>query len=88
MDIRRRVSFMERWVRTGKAYYVASLVAILTSAAVFLVIGGRDMAAVSVACLAAISCVPYHARRVETIRRGKEILNCHCPERNPRPLGL
>ena len=79
---------MERWVRTGKAYYVASLVAILTSAAVFLVIGGREMAVVSVVCLTAISYMPHNARRIERIRRGRDILNRYCPERNPRPLGL
>ena len=62
--------------------------AILTIAAVFLIIGGRDMAAVSIVCLTAISFMPYHARRVERIRRGKEILNRYSPERNPRPLGL
>jgi hypothetical protein len=81
------VSSVERWVRTGKAYYVANLVAMLASVAVFLIVGGRDMAVVSVVCLTAISCMPYHARRVERIRRGKEILNRYCPERNPRPLG-
>lgn len=82
------LSWVERWVRTGKAYYVANLVAILTSAAVFLIIGGRDMAAVSVICLTAVSCIPHNARRREKIRRGKEILNRYCPERNLRPLGL
>jgi hypothetical protein len=81
-------TFVERWVRTGKAYYVANLVAILTSAAIFVIVGGRDMAAVSIACLTAVSGLSYDARRVEKIRRGKEILNRYCPERNPRPLGL
>ena len=82
------LSFVERRVRTGKAYYVANIVAILTSAAVLLIVGGRDMAAVSVVCLTAISCMPFHARRVERMRRSKEILNRYRPERNPRPLGL
>jgi hypothetical protein len=85
------VSFVERWVRTGKAYYVANFVAILTSVAIFLIMGDREVAAVSVVSLTLtlfISCMPYHARRVERNRRGKEILNRHCPERNPRPLGL
>ena len=81
-------SFVERWVRSGKAYYAANLVAILTSAAVFQIIGGPDMAVVSVIALAAISCLPYHARRVERIQRGKEILNRYSSERSPRPLGL
>jgi len=82
------VSFVERWVRTGKAYYVANLMAILTTAAVFLIIGGRDMTAVSVLCLAAISGLSYDAHRTQTIQRGKEILNRYSPERNSRPLGL
>jgi hypothetical protein len=82
------VGFVERWVRTGKAYYVANLVAILSSAAVFLMVGGRDMVVVSVICLTAISGVSYDARRLERIRGGKEILNRYCPERNPRPLGI
>jgi hypothetical protein len=64
------VSFVERWVRTGKAYYVANPVAILTSVATFLIIGDRDLAAGSVVALIAISCMPYHARRVEGMRRG------------------
>jgi hypothetical protein len=81
-------SFVERWARTGKAYYAANVVAILTSGATFLIIGDRDLAAVSVVALIAISCMPYHARRVERIQRGKEILDRYCPERKPRPLGL
>ena len=83
-----RVSFFERWVRTGKAYYAANFVAIITSVTTFLIIGDRDLAAVSVVALIAIVCTPYHAHRVETIRRGKEILDRYCSERNPGPLGL
>lgn len=83
------LSFVERWVRTGKAYDIACVLAILTSVAIFLVFGGRDISAVSVVYLIILSfSIPYNSRRAEKIRRGKEILNRYCPERNPRPLGL
>ncbi len=78
------VSFVERWVHSGKACYVANFVAVFTSVTVFLIIGGFEMAAVSVVCLTAISfSISDNAGRVERIRRGKEILNRYCPERKP-----
>jgi hypothetical protein len=82
------VGLVERWVRTGKAYYVSNLVAILTSAALILIVGGRDVVVVSVICLTAISGMSYDARRVERIRRGKGIRSGYCPEHNPKPLGI
>jgi hypothetical protein len=32
--------------------------------------------------------IPAYERRIDRIRRGKEILNRYSAERNPRPLGL
>jgi hypothetical protein len=71
----RAFSFFDRWVRTGNALYVASLVAILTSVGVFLAIGGRNAVAGSAVCITAVfAAKAYHARRIEKMRRGKEIL--------------
>jgi hypothetical protein len=84
-----KLGLFGRWARTEKAIYIASSLAILVSVGVFLATGSNDAAAGSVVCLIVVlASTPHHARRVERMRRSKEILNRYSPERNPRPLGL
>ena len=85
------LSFVERWVRSGKAYYAANLIATLGIAAVgsiFAIIGGRELAIIPVFALISVASLPAHARRAEKTQRSKEILDRYSPERSPRPLGL
>jgi hypothetical protein len=84
-----RLGLFGRWARTEKAIYIATFMAILATVAVFLTIGSGNAVAGSVICLIAVlASMPYNARRIEKMRRGKEILDRYNPERNPRPLGL
>jgi hypothetical protein len=83
------LSVFGRWARTGNAISVAATVGILASAGVFLATGSNGAAEGSVVCLIMVLVgMPYHSRRAEQMRRGREILNRYSPERNPRPLGL
>jgi hypothetical protein len=62
---------------------------LILSVAAYLAAGGRDVIDSALVCLiVTILSAPYHARRVEQMRRGKAILNRYSAERNPRPLGL
>ena len=62
---------------------------LILSVAAYLAAGGTDGIDSVVVCLIVMGLSgPYHARRVEQMRRGKAILNRYSPERNPRPLGL
>jgi len=81
--------FFVRWARTEKAISIASCLGILASIVAFLAMGDKDVAAMSIFGLVVVlASMPYHARRVERMRRGKEILNRYNPERNRRPLGI
>lgn len=85
----RKLGLFGRWARAGEAICIASSAVILASVGVFLATGSGGAAAGSVVCLIVVLAgMPYHARPIETMRRGKEILNRYSPERNPRPLGL
>ena len=84
-----KLGLFGRWARSGEAICIASSVAILASVGVFLATGSGGAAASSSVCLIVVLAgMPHHARRVEKMRRGKEILDRYSPERNPRPLGL
>jgi hypothetical protein len=84
-----RLGLFGRWARTEKPIYIATFIAILATIGVFLAMGSGNTVGGSVLCLiAVIATMPYNARRIEKMRRGKEILDRYSPERNPRPLGL
>jgi len=72
-----------------KALSMAVVSLVLLVAAVFVAHDSNDGLADSVICLVAVLVsMPYHDRRIEKMRRGREILNRYGPERNSRPLGL
>jgi hypothetical protein len=84
-----RLGLYGRWARTEKPIYIATIMVILATVGVFLAIDSGNAVAGSVICLIVVfASMPYNARRIEKMRRGKEILDRYSPERNPRPLGL
>jgi hypothetical protein len=84
-----KFNFLGRLARAENAIGAAAVMAILASVGVFALIGGGDAAAGPVVCLIAVLVsMPYHRRRVERMRRCKEILNHHSPDPNARPLGV
>lgn len=62
---------------------------LILSVAAYLAAGGTNVIDPVVVCLIVMGLsAPFNARRVEQMRRGKEILNRYSPERSRRPLGL